>query len=88
MDTYYKTTIPRGLAEIVPQIVLISSYDQWEGEVAGALEARAARRYVLELHKPGREGQDRQIQFGGRSVDYEVCEHAETTDWSVIREAV
>ena len=88
MDTHFKTKIPSGLVDLVPQIVLISSYDQWEGEVAGALGRKVGKQYVLELHKPGREGEDRTIQFGGRSVDYEVSETSASTDWSIIQEVV
>ena len=34
---YFKKTLPRGLRSVVPQMVLISTNDQWSGEVEASL---------------------------------------------------
>jgi DNA sulfur modification protein DndD len=86
MDQFFKTQVPRGLADVVPQIALISSYDQWKDEVAGELGPRVGRWYVLELHRTDAQGQDLEIPIRGRRVPYVVGEAAAMTDWSIIRE--
>jgi len=86
MDRYFKTQIPRGLAEVVPQIVLISSYDQFEGEVATEMGPRAGRWYVLELHRTDSQGKDLNIPLNGRTVPYVIGEQGAVTDWTVVKE--
>lgn len=86
MDAHFKRTIPLGLREVVPQMVLMTNYDQWEGEVETVLQPVVGSAYVLELHTPGDESTDVSIEFGGDTLDYVVGETDVETDWSVIKE--
>lgn len=86
MDAHFKRTIPLGLREVVPQVVLMTNYDQWEGEVESVLQPVVGSAYVLELHTPGDESTDVSIEFGGNTLDYVVGESDVETDWSVIKE--
>ena len=86
MDRFFKTQIPRGLSEVVPQIVLISSFDQFDGEVAAELAPRTGKWYVLELHRTDAQGKDLEVSIQGRSVPYVVGEPGAITDWTVIKE--
>jgi DNA sulfur modification protein DndD len=86
MDRYFKQAVPTGLRQVVPQMAIISNYDQWSGDVENVLRPALGSAYVLELHTPGGNEDNNFIQFGGRSVDYVVGEPNAVTDWSVIRE--
>lgn len=86
MDVEFKTRVPAGLAENVPQIILISSVDQWSGMVANALAPSTDKAYVLVLHKPGDSGDIRRVQAFGEEVDYVITDEQGSTDWSEIRE--
>ncbi|PAY16674.1 hypothetical protein CKO51_25635 [Rhodopirellula sp. SM50] len=86
MDAHFKKTVPSGLREVVPQMVLIINYDQWEGEVESALQPCVGSAHVLELHTPGGENTDITIEFGGSTLDYVVSESDVETDWSIVKE--
>jgi len=86
MDSFFKTNISRGLRKVVPQIVLISSGDQFRGEVSAELTPHTGKWYVLELHRTDSQGKDLSIDLCGRSVPYVVGEPGAITDWTVIRE--
>lgn len=83
---YFKKTLPKGLRSVVPQMVLISTNDQWSGEVEASLLSAVGAAYVLELHLPGGEDKSSSISFNSTRVDYVVPEPGATKDWSVIRE--
>ena len=85
MDQHFKRTVPAGIREVVPQIVLIINYDQWQGEVEEVLRSKIGEASVLELHTPGAEVNDDSIPFEGQSIGYVVSEPDASTDWSVIR---
>ncbi len=86
MDQHFKRTVPSGLREVVPQIVLIINYDQWQGEVEEVLRSRIGEASVLELHTPGTESTDDAVSFEGQSIGYVVSEPDASTDWSIIKE--
>ena len=86
MDRYFKQAVPTGLRQVVPQMAIISNYDQWSGDVENVLRPALGSAYVLEIHTPGGNEDNNCIQFGGRSIDYVVGEPDAVTDWSVIRE--
>ena len=86
MDEEFKRTIPRNLVSIVPQVIIISSHDQWDGPVEEALKASVGSRYVLELHRPRRFGPSKAVKMLGHDVDYVVAEDEESLDWSVLKE--
>ena len=85
MDTYFKRTVPNGLRRCVPQIVLISSYDQWTGEVEESLKASTGLAYILELHRPGDPDHGSTIDFDNSEVDYVVAGSNTKSDWSIVR---
>lgn len=85
MDTYFKRTVPDGLRQCVPQVVLISSNDQWTGEVEEGLSSSVGRAYVLELHRSGHPDDGSTIVFGDSDVDYVVVDPDAETDWSIAR---
>jgi DNA sulfur modification protein DndD len=86
MDSHFKRTVPSGLREVVPQMVLIINYDQWKGEVESVLKHAIGSANVLELHTPGGQGMDISVKFGIGNVDYVVGESDADTDWSIIRQ--
>jgi DNA sulfur modification protein DndD len=86
MDTEFKQKVPKGVTNTVPQVVIISSLDQWEGEVEESLGGAVGRGYVLALHKPGEESKIRQVKAFGRTVDYVITDENITTDWTEIQE--
>ena len=88
MDVEFKQKVPRGLASTVPQIVLICSLDQWQGEVEECLGSSVARAYALVLHKPGDEEARRQVNAFQKEIDYVVTDRDITTDWSEIQEVI
>ena len=83
MDKHFKTMVPSGLREVVPQIILMTNHDQWTGAVEDALRQFIGEGYVLELHL--NKGEDSSINWNGTKVDYVVAEPEATTDWSVFR---
>ena len=85
MDTYFKSRVPHGLRQCVPQIVLLSSKDQWFGEVEEGLRSSVGRAYVLELHRPGESDESSTIEFGESNVDYVVVDSESGSDWSIAR---
>lgn len=86
MDAHFKRTVPSGLREVVPQMVLIINYDQWKGEVESVLQPSIGSAYVLELHTPGGQETDSSVEFGGGTLDYVVGESHADTDWSIVKE--
>lgn len=86
MDTAFKQRVPIGLAKTVPQIVLISSLDQWSGEIDKALRGTVGSAYSLVLHKPGEEDSRREVSALGKHFDYVVTDRHGVTDWSEIQE--
>ena len=86
MDAHFKRTVPSGLREVVPQMVLMINYDQWRGEVESVLQSAIGSAHVLELHTPGGQEMDNSIPFGGGEIDYVVGESHADTDWSVLKE--
>lgn len=85
MDKYFKQTVPPGLRAVVPQMVIISNYDQWSGDVESMLRSSVGESYVLELHIPGKGDEGISVPFAGRTVDYVVPEPGAATDWTIIR---
>lgn len=85
MDQHFKRTVPAGLRQVVPQIVLIINYDQWQGEVEEVLGSCIGAASVLELHTPGAEVSDLSVTFEGQRVGYVVSEPDASTDWSNIK---
>ena len=86
MDEDFKRKVPLGLAHVVPQVVLISSLDQWRGDVSESLEDQIGKAYVLTLHKPGVDHDIRKVKAVGQDVDYVITEPMTFTDWSEIQE--
>lgn len=86
MDKHFKRAVPGGLRGVVPQVVLLSSYDQWSGEVEAALRTAVGAAYVLELHVPGKGDEGVSIPFAGQKFDYVIAEPDAMTDWTTIRE--
>ncbi|MEI7687453.1 MAG: AAA family ATPase [Planctomycetota bacterium] len=86
MDKHFKQSVPAGLREVVPQVIILSNSDQWGGDVEGVLHGAVGQAYILELHIPGGEEAGASVSFGGKNLDYVVGEQDATTDWSVIRE--
>lgn len=86
MDRYFKQAVPTGLRQVVPQMAIISNYDQWSGDVENVLRPALGSAYVLELHTPGNNEDNNSIQFGGQAIDYVIGEPEAVTDWSQIRE--
>ena len=85
MDKHFKRTVPSGLRTVVPQMVLLSNFDQWTGEVDDALRSSIGAAYALELHIPGDEGKNSSIRFQDRNVDYVIAEPDAATDWTIIQ---
>lgn len=81
MDSHFCTTVPRHLATVVPQIVLVTNYKQWSGEVASALKDRVGASYVLELHSA--QGVSRSVDVLGREAQYTVRDERAAPDYSV-----
>jgi hypothetical protein len=88
MDSHFKKTLPAGLITLVPQIVLMNSYDQWKGEIEQVMGNAVGRLFVLELHNPKVEVPERPVTVLSRSVPYEIGEPNESNDWTVIREVL
>jgi DNA sulfur modification protein DndD len=86
MDAHFKTHLPRGLVDLVPQLILVTSFDQWTGDIASVMGNSVDRAYVLELHNPRLSDSARTITINGRSVPYEVPALDASADWSVITE--
>jgi len=86
MDVEFKEKVPVGLAEVVPQVVIISSLDQWLGEVEHGVDSAVGKAYVLTLHKPGDADEARTITAFRRKVPYVVAEKNAFSDWSEIKE--
>lgn len=86
MDAYFKKTVPRGLRTAVPQIVLLTNFDHWRGEVEASFGKAMGACYVLELHTPAVD-ETRTVKVGKSSVDYVVSERNADTDWSSIVES-
>ena len=83
MDSHFKSTVPRGLRQAIPQLVLVTNHDQWDGEVEAALSDSIGASYVLELHRPGESSTT--VRFRGAEVDYVVGESDSAFDWTEIR---
>lgn len=86
MDTYFKRSVPAGLRRSVPQIILISSNDQWKGEVAEGLGQTLGKKYVIELNRPGSPDESSTIVIDGQEVDYVISGVKDDNDWSLVRE--
>jgi DNA sulfur modification protein DndD len=86
MDKHFKRTVPRGLRSVVPQMVLLSNYDQWTGEVDDALRTSIGAAFALELHIPGHEDKTSSIKFQEHTIDYVIAEPDAATDWTIIKE--
>lgn len=86
MDVDFKSKVPKGLARVVPQVVLISSLDQWSDEVESSLGQCVGRAYVLSLHKPGEVDDVRVVSASGRQVNYVYTDRDAFTDWTEIQE--
>lgn len=86
MGHYFKSTVPARLREVVPQVVIISSHDQWEDEVEDSLRGYVGAAYVLVLHRPGDIDSSSSIKLLGDTVDYVVPAIGEELDWSIISE--
>lgn len=84
MDEHFKRTVPAGLLEMVPQLVLISSFDQWEGQIKESLEKKIGKAYVLELHGP--EVETKQVKLGKTMVAYKLHEPDAVYDWTEVKE--
>jgi DNA sulfur modification protein DndD len=83
MDSF-KRTVPVGLRRTVPQIVLVTNYDQRQGEVEDALGIAVGSAYVLTLHTPKETGET--INFRGIPVEYVAAEPDTVFDWSELKE--
>lgn len=88
MDKHFKQTVPSGLRSVVPQMVLLSNYDQWTGEVDDALRSSIGAAYALELHIPGDEDKTSSITFQDRRVDYVIAEPDAATDWTIVKKVI
>jgi DNA sulfur modification protein DndD len=86
MDAHFKRTLPQGLVELVPQIVLVTSHDQWDGEIEDVMGRAVGKAYALELHNPRLGESSRTVRFRNQPVSYEVSEPGEANDWTVIKE--
>ncbi|QDT16784.1 AAA family ATPase [Alienimonas californiensis] len=87
MDEHFKRHVPAGLRRVVPQIVLITSWDQWSGDVSDTLGDSVDKAYVLELHNQGDPSKVRSITWApGTEVPYVVPERDAVTDWSELVE--
>jgi|GEM_PF-1935833 len=88
MDKHFKQSVPKGLRSVVPQMILLTSYDQWTGEVDAALRSSIGAAYALELHIPGDEDKASSIPFQDRTVDYVIAESDAATDWTILKEVM
>jgi DNA sulfur modification protein DndD len=86
MDKYFKRTVPSGLRSVVPQMIILSNFDQWSGEVEDVLRSFIGAAYALELHLPGKEDKSMTISFQGTPIDYVVAEPDAPTDWTIIQQ--
>ena len=87
MDTQFKERVPKGLARAVPQMVVISSIDQWNGVVSEVLEGMVDRAFVLTLHRPGSDAEARTVRVLGTEVDYAISEtDGFDSDWTALQE--
>jgi DNA sulfur modification protein DndD len=86
MDAHFKERLPKGLVELVPQVILVTSYDQWIGEIETAMAPSVGKAYVLELHNPKIGESAKSIKVNGVTVPYEVSEPNEKNDWTLIKE--
>jgi DNA sulfur modification protein DndD len=86
MDTHLKRSVPSGLRSIVPQMVILTNYGQWAGEVEEVLRRHVGAAFVLKLHNPGDPASGNKVPWIDTQIDYVVPEPDATTDWTVIRE--
>ncbi len=86
MDQHFKRSVPNGLRTVVPQMILLSNYDQWTGEVDSVLRSSIGAAYALELHIPGDVDQSTTVPFQDRNVDYVIAEPEAPTDWTIIQQ--
>lgn len=74
--------LPNYLADTVPQLILLTSEKQWEGEVEAGLRHRVGRAYSLNLHTARSE--TREVSFLGKSVPFVTQNTKASTDYSTI----
>ena len=85
MDEHFREKVPPYLANTVPQVVIITSSNQWDGTVASSLGQHVGRSYVLRLHTSAAE--DKDVDYLGRKVKYVIRDTAAgINDYSMLGE--
>jgi DNA sulfur modification protein DndD len=72
LDTSYRRDIARALPDLAPQVVVLVSRAQGEGEVEAEMRSYIGRRYVIAYHTPKPDAIEETIEIDGHAHPYVV----------------